>query len=80
MPETREQLEVSRARHAHESGRNRAGYRKWYEKNRLLENAIREAAKKCFAASTEDEAQAAMADLLRRVPKNPRLKWGRHKR
>lgn len=76
MPESRAELETSRARHAHENGSNRRAFKHWYDKNRLLENAIRRQAAKCFTAKDEDEAQAAMADLLRLVPKNPRKKWG----
>ena len=55
-----------------ERDRFRRYFVKWYNKNRLLENAIRDAHKRCMAASTPDEAQAAMTDLVRRVPKNQR--------
>lgn len=73
---TVEEYESELARVRSQGFSDRRGHQKWYEKNRKLENAIRDAATKCMAASTPDEAQQAMLDLLRRVPKNARKKWG----
>ena len=55
-----------------------AGHKKWYEKNRLLENAIRE-----FVRSAKwDELEgryfiepAKVEGMLKRVPIHPRKKW-----
>jgi hypothetical protein len=70
-----EKLEHEAARLRSDFSGARRGHAYWYEKNRLLENAVRAQARACFAASTPDEAQAAMEVLLRRVPVKPRKKW-----
>lgn len=77
MTETRDQLESSRARHAHENAGNRRALVKTHQRLRLLENAIRECAhgrcshKKGPFPGTSDECMLA---LLRRVPVAPRKK------
>lgn len=73
--ETRDQLESSRARHAHESARNRRSMLKAHNRLRLLENAIRECAHgRCShrKGPFPGNADECMLALLRRVPVAPR--------
>lgn len=72
--ETREQLESSRARHAHESSSYRDDAKRAHERLRLLENAVRRHADRECACSSPG---ACLTELSRRIPQNPRPKYGR---
>lgn len=65
-----DELETRVARLSHELGSARRGQEYWYEKNRLLENAVRDA-----LDPRKGHLGDALIRLAKRVPKNPRKKW-----
>lgn len=78
--ETRDQLESSRARHAHESASYRRSMIKLHNRLRLLENAIRNHAEgkcSCKQGPYPGSADECLMELYRRVPRHPRKKVGR---
>lgn len=48
------------------------GHKRWYEKNRMLENKIRRCA---LGTCGHKSAAACMSALVQYVPLNPRKKW-----
>ena len=68
MKETRDQVENSRARYAHEASRQRMRADSLYMKLRALENAVRNATREIHP----DTRHNAIQDLGRMVPKHQR--------